>query len=108
MHKCVGVFYVSLTGVLCKRFALCVWAPISEYACVLHVNVLYVCVCACARVRCSLCRVLPELQATSAGGCSLITAINLATDRGRERQGAGGGGVLQAGGGWRKEGEKEV
>lgn len=32
----------------------------------------------------------PELQATSAGGCSLITVINLATDRGRERQGAGG------------------
>ncbi|KAI4810618.1 hypothetical protein KUCAC02_013556, partial [Chaenocephalus aceratus] len=34
--------------------------------------------------------VLPELQATSAGDCSLSTAINLAADRGLERQGAGG------------------
>lgn len=34
-------------------------------------------------------QVLPELQATFAGGCSLITAINLATDRGQERHGAG-------------------
>ena len=76
-----------------------------------------VCVCACVRAYCLPRRVLPELQATSAGGCSLITVINLATDRGRERQGAGGGGgggggcgggggLLQAGGGWRKAGEK--
>lgn len=71
----------------------------------------FVCVCVCCLPR----RVLPELQATSAGGCSLITVINLATDRGRERQGAGGGGgcggggrLLQAGGGWRKAGVKGV
>lgn len=46
MQKCVGVLYVSLTGVLCESFVqVCVWASISELACVLHVNVLYVCVC---------------------------------------------------------------
>ncbi|CAB1413136.1 unnamed protein product [Pleuronectes platessa] len=43
-----------------------------------------------ARTGKARCRVLPELQATSAGGCALITAINLATDRGLERQAAGG------------------
>ena len=62
-------------------------------------------------------RVLPELQATSAGGCSLITVINLATDRGRERQGAGGGGggggglwwrrKVVTGRGWMEEGRRE-
>lgn len=85
MQKCVGVLYVSQTGVLCKRFVhVCVWASISERACVLHVNVL---LCLCAAYSAG---VLPELQATSAGDCSLSTAINLAADRGLERQGAGG------------------
>lgn len=87
------------------RVCLCVSRRLFINTCALHVNVLYVCVH--ARVCCLQCRVLNELQATSAGGCSLITVINLATDRGLERQGAGGGGVLWAGGGWRKEG-KEV
>lgn len=48
--------------------------------------------------------VLPELQATFAGGCLLITAINLPTDRGLERHVARAlRGFSQAGGGRSKE-----
>lgn len=80
---------------------MCVWEAVYKYA--VHGNVLHVCVCVCVRVCCLQCWVLPELQATSAGGCSLITVINLATDRGQERQGGSGWRGVR-GRGWMEDG----
>lgn len=79
-----GRLYVSYL-VFCIR-GLCLGAQLWIYMCAESKCALCWCVC----VYSVLCRVLPKLQATTAGGSSLITVINLTSDRGQERQEAVG------------------
>lgn len=79
---------------ICMLFSLCmgfVFVGLGPHLwiCVCVASMCFTLVCVHGRACCVQCRVLPKLQATSAGGCSLITVINLASDRGWERQEAG-------------------
>lgn len=94
MFVCMYVFNEHWVVKLCMSYrslyviltvygvCVCGFGHPSMNMCVCCKYMCFTLVCVHGRACCVQCRVLPKLQATSAGGCSLITVINLASDRG--------------------------